>query len=496
MPEPTPKPDQATSLLNHANLATYFRSKDGEACASIPATLDSRTVVPLRSAAFRDWLIAEYYKQSQAAPSPSAFRAALRTLEARARYDDFPTQQVTHRLSHEGDPFLPSKIFLDLANPPGEILEITSRGWTLTDTNFKTAFRQATTTLPLPNPQPATTSSQPPATFTELSKLFRIPASQHATVLAWLASALRPTAPYPILVLDGPAGSGKSVLARALRALIDPSTVPIHRLPPRARDLLQLALRNWVLVFDLVHRVPYKISEALCAISSGDALEITQPDLREPLVIQIARPMILVAPHDETQRAFAPPRTLANRTLTVHLDHIACPRPEAVIWSAFEALRPAVLSSLSDAVSTAMCRIRDIDLGNVPRFPDCAAWTLAAAPCLGLDAAAVIGAFAAPGSVWAGSDPLREAMHALLEPEGAWTGEADHLLHQLRARVPFAALPSTPKGLSQTLPSVSGIRISRSRNQQGRRVLTIARILDASQEKDVREGHTITTSLS
>src|SRR5271154_3493410 len=121
-------PDHAKALLQYASQATPFLSKDGEACASIPGSVDHRTVVALRSADFRDWLIAKFYKDHDTAPSAAAFRAAIRTLEARARYDNFPTQRVTRRLGFEGEPYLPSKITLDLANPAGEILEITSRG--------------------------------------------------------------------------------------------------------------------------------------------------------------------------------------------------------------------------------------------------------------------------------------------------------------------------------------------------------------------------------
>ena len=487
MPDSFRKTDQVKSLLDQARQATPFRSKDGEACVSLPESVDHRSVVPLRSAAFRDWLTANFYKEFETAPSPDAFRAVLRTLEARARYGDFPVQRVAHRLGFDGDPYLPSKIILDLANPSGDILEITSRGWTLTN-NLRSAFRQSTTSRPLPCPQSSASHPQPRevpgteplAALRNLLNLAAGPAWDRA--IAWLTTAFRPTGPYPILVLQGPAGSGKSFLARALRALIDPSAAPVHRLPARERDLLQLAWHNWILIFDQVHRVPDKISETLCAISSGDALEMTQPDLGDPLVFEIARPMILIAPHDETQRAWIPPRTLANRTLTIQLETIAHPRPEADLWSAFESLHPAALAALSDAVSTALQRIRDIDLGNVARFPDCATWTAAAAPALHLDEAAVIHAFAGPNSSWAGSDPLRDAIHALLETTSVWRGEAADLLSQLRARAPLAALPSTPRGLTQALPGLSGIQITGSG-----RILTVTRILEASQRKDASQ---------
>lgn len=467
---------QAQALLYHARNATPFCSENGEPLASIPAGIDARAVSGIRSASFRDWLTANFYNEFETAPSATALRAALRTLEARARYGESGAQRVDYRLGFAGDPFLPSKIILDLANH-GELLEITSHGWSTT-ANLRHPFRQSTTSLPLPRPA---ASENCPDPLEALRALLNIPPEDPwHRCLAWLAGALRPRPPYPILVITGPAGSGKTFLARVLRALIDPSVAPVRRLPARDRHLLQLAFHNWILVFDLVHRVPTKISETLCALSSGDALEIAQPDLRDPLVFEIARPVILVSPQDETQRAWTPPRTLANRTLTIQLARIAHPRPEAALWSRFQALRSPLLAALADAVSTALRRFRDIDLGNVARFPDCAAWAAAAAPALGLPEPAVLTAFADPASFWSGRDPLREAIHALLASTGVWTGPAEALLNQLRATVPLAALPSTPKGLSQALPRIPGICLSRARNEAGQRILTLTRILDAS----------------
>jgi hypothetical protein len=291
-------------------------------------------------------------------------------------------------------------------------------------------------------------------------------------MLFWLTTALRPTGPYPILVLRGPAASGKSVLARALRTLIDPSIAPLHRLPARNHQLLHLARHNWILVFDHVHRIPIKISEALCAISSGDALETAQPDYRDPALSEIARPIILIAPLDEAQSPWTPTRSLSNRTLTIDLAPLAAPRSEAALWSDFEALRAPVLAELADAVSAALRNVRDIDLCNVARFPDCAAWAAAA----GLDAASIIEALTDSESMWIGSDPLRDTLYALLRTSPSWTGDAAALLTQLRAISPLATLPSTPKGLSQALARIPGISFSKSKGHEGQRTLSVSKI--------------------
>jgi hypothetical protein len=117
-----------------------------------------------------------------------------------------PAQKFDHRISFEGDPYAPSRIILDLANTGGELVDISSRGWEITN-NFHHSFRQSQTTLPLPTP-PESRGTPPPD---QLRKLLNLDTgSGWRRILAWTISAIRPTGPYPILVITGPARSGKS----------------------------------------------------------------------------------------------------------------------------------------------------------------------------------------------------------------------------------------------------------------------------------------------
>ena len=477
-----PRTDQTSALLYHARSSSPFISKDGQPCASVPAAFDSRHVLPIRSAGFRDWLTAAFYSEFELAPSPEAFRSAIRVLEARAKHGDFPSQKLDHRLGFEGDPYVPSKIILDLANPSGQVLEMDSHGWQIRD-NMYHSFRQSITTLAIPRPL-APPEDQPNASVEALdqfARLFMLDDAARARIAAWLVNALRPGGPYPILVLQGPSGSGKTTLARALRALIDPSPALVRRLPDDDDDLPAYAIDNWILAFDDAYKFSSKIADALGAVTSGDAIRIPQPDLRDAIEIEVARPMVLIAPNDEGQPAWIPPRALSHRTVTLQRPLIRRPHPERAIWSEFESLRPALLATLAQAVVTALQRIRDIDLPNVARFPDSAYWCAAAAPALGLTEEKIVEAISDPAAMWLGADPLRDALRTLLPPAAVWSGDATSLLNQLRAAAPRAALPPTPKALSQLLPGIFGFRVERTRTEQGR-TLHITRLPDLEQE--------------
>jgi hypothetical protein len=181
--------------------------------------------------------------------------------------------------------------------------------------------------------------------------------------------------------------------------------------------------------------------------------------------------MILIAPLDDAQAPWIPTRSLSNRTLTIDLAPIVAPRSEAALWSDFEALRSPVLATLANAVSSSLRYIRDLDLGHVPRFADCAAWAAAAAPILSLNPAAIVEAISDPDSVWLGADPLRDTLYTLLRANPKWSGDTRALLTQLQAIAPLAALPSSPKALNQYLARIPGITVSR--DQQ---TLTISRV--------------------
>jgi putative DNA primase/helicase len=211
-------------------------------------------------------------------------------------------------------------------------------------------------------------------------------------VVAWIVAALRHRGPFPILVVNGEAGAGKSLFTRMVRSLVDPSAAPIRAVPRDDRDLVVSASNSWVLAFDNLSTVPAWLADALCrlATGSGFATRMLHTD-REEMIFDGARPIIMNGIPTLTDRA-----DLADRAITIHLR--ALPengrRPEDELLTEFELVRPQIIGALMDALSRALGNIANVKLDRTPRMADFAKWITAAEPGLGWEPGSFIEAYA------------------------------------------------------------------------------------------------------
>ena len=211
-------------------------------------------------------------------------------------------------------------------------------------------------------------------------------------VVAWIVAAPRHRGPFPILVVNGEAGAGKSLFSRIVRSLVDPSAAPIRAVPRDDRDLVVSALNSWVLAFDNLSSVPAWLADALCrlATGSGFATRALHTD-RDELIFDGARPIILNGIPTLTDRA-----DLADRAVTIHLQ--ALPenerRSEDDLLADFEQARPSILGALLDAVSRALGNVASVKLERTPRMADFAKWITAAEPGLGWEPGSFLAVYA------------------------------------------------------------------------------------------------------
>jgi hypothetical protein len=343
--------DPFAPLIAIAQRGIPFTSSDGQAFVRLPVPSGGFYILPVRSPSFRDWFFREFFAQYRTLPGSHSFHAVLNHLEAAAGNDgENQRLSVWRRVGSRGAGLSPAQIFLDLANPQREVVEISRTGWkTTAGTGALLETSRSTVSLPaplaneatephLPNPSPQ--PCEPGEPLDVLRSCLNLPSrSAWLRCLAWLLSALRPSGPFPVLILQGPPGSGKTFAARILRSLIDPSTAPLPPIPSSVRDLLPLARHNWILAFDHISTLSPPLADALCRLSSGLGASFREAvgPTPEPLHQSYRRLVLLTV----TSRWSCPPE-LAERALTVTLPSLTAnrvnpgPRTEQSLLTIFD----------------------------------------------------------------------------------------------------------------------------------------------------------------
>ena len=483
-------------LIPIAQHGVPFTSGSGQAFVRLRVSTEGFVILAVRSQAYRDWFFAQYYAAHDALPSSHAFRTILHHLEAQANNDsDNRRLSVFRRVGSRGQGFIPDQILLDLANSEGQFVEISPDGWRVTaGTNALLQTSLSARELPAPLHGPEDAPPDPAATLETLRACLNLSSrADWLRCLAWLLAALRPTGPFPILILQGPPGSGKTSAARLLRFLIDPSTAPFTPFPHNTRHLLSLARHNWVLAFDHIGKLSPQLGDALCRLSTGVGVLVPETPLpdptRDPLLKHLSRPMIFTV----TDK-WSPAPDFAGRALAVTLPEIPNTnrRADTDLLTTYSDAYPHLLGALCSAVATALQRVSAVRFSEATRQAGAQAWAMAAAPALGCTEAEMQQAFTGPTA-----HPLVQSIEALLIPQGLWTGTAADLLPHLAPSTEY----QTPKGLSQHLKTAAprlasaGIQLAFSRSRRGDRIIELRRNpFDASSGIDPQDASKTTVA--
>jgi len=242
------QPELLTKMIDLARRGYSFTAADGHSVARSEAFLRFKTfdgchsvarsdTIPVRSAGFREWFTYACYCELDSLPTSRQFHAILDLFEGEAHSDE--SRQgwpVYRRVGRVGPRRLPDQIILDLANSRYQFVEIAPTGWKLAGgptALFQTS--RSTLSLPAPVSTPAgdTRALASPSPLDTLRSCLNLPSrAAWLRCLAWLLSAFHPYGPFPFLIIQGPPSSGKSLAARVLRYMVDPSSAPSPPSPP------------------------------------------------------------------------------------------------------------------------------------------------------------------------------------------------------------------------------------------------------------------------
>ena len=429
---------------------------------------------PVRSREFRMWLAKRFYDETGSTIGGQALEDGVRVFEARAVNDGPEYEPFVRVGQHNGN------LFVDLCDAYWRVVKVTATSWSMNgDPPLK--FLRSSSMRPLPEPERG-------GMIEDLRDDFLNVRSDDDFMLAvaWQVAALSGRGPYPVLILNGEQGTGKSVFSRLIRSLVDPSAAPIRAIPKDDRDLVISASNSHVLAFDNLSGVPAWFADALArlATKSGFATRMLHTD-REEFIFEGARPIVLNGIPTLTDRA-----DLADRAITIHLAVIPEDkrRPEGELFAAFEAKRPAILGALLDALSAALRNLPTVRLDRAPRMADFAKLISAAEPGLGWEPGAFIEVYRKNRHDVTESafeaDPVAVAIRDYVSvdhPDG-WTGTATELLNVINGRVSDGMRrsriwPDTAQRLGNRIDRVAPLLRSKGflveRRHSGQRLITI-----------------------
>jgi hypothetical protein len=341
---------------------------------------------------------------------PQAITTAVGELDATALLEGPRTEvnlRVAEHITEEGE----KQVLIDLCNDEWEWVEVRNDGWDVRRGEPPVRFVRSNAMLPLPYPTRD-------GSVEDLKKIVNLPKrgaeKSWSLILAWLVQALSPCGgDYPILVLLGGHGTGKTTLVELFRKLVDPAVVE-HEHEKSYHELKTLYIEvvsSWVLAVDNVSQLPNWLSDSFCRIASGAGFKPrTLFTDRDQQIFRGKRPIVMDGISEVVRKS-----DILDRTLLIDVPPISGSRRkyEEQVWAEFGEYHAGILGALLDAVSAGLANKDSVVLEDKhkSRLIDFDRWAVATEAALGMK----------PGTyVKAREDSRRSATTKALESEPIW----------------------------------------------------------------------------
>lgn len=436
---------QLDLLLEIGSRHKLFRDPGGDTFAQLMHD-GHLEVHAIESKGYREHLAGEYYAITAKGCSRKVMVDALDTLAAQARFAG-ETRPVWLRTAHDQ-----GAVVIDRGDPDWSEIYVDRTGWEV-GPGGGVAFRRPHRMKPLPLPDESVT---PAEGFARLWKYANVKPADRVLVAAFILGAFKPQGPYPLLMVSGEQGTGKSTFSRLLKRLIDPSAAPLRQPPKEPRDVLVAALNTWLLCLDNLSWLPPDLSDTLCRISTGGAISerTLHTNLAETLV-EVQRPVVMNGIEELATRP-----DLAQRGIHVELEPVSRVLPEAKLFRDFDADAPAIFGALLTALAVCVGTHEGVKLDPMPRMADFAQWAAAGMTTLGFQTSDFLAAYHANQDAGLkqglDSSPVGRAVVEFMATRNEWRGTASELLASLRDLadandVRSRQWPKVPRALSAAL---------------------------------------------
>jgi hypothetical protein len=374
----------------------------------------------LESDFFKSWVIKRIYEQKEKPPTQSAVADAINTIRGLISYNNsIPKKEISLRVG--GDY---KELFIDLCNDSWEAIKINAEGWGVVSCP-RTPFRRYKAMRPLPEPQRG-------GNIELLRKYVSCEGDDFVLFVFWLIGAFSPVSPYPLMILQGTQGAGKSTHSKIARSLVDPNVGVIRSTPKNEQDLMISANSSWVMAYDNLSGIPTWLSDSLCRLSTGGGLSTRKLYSNdEETIFTATRPIILNGIDDIATRG-----DLADRSLIIHLQSISEQKrkSEKEYWEEFKNDHALIFGAICDILSSCIRNLPNVYLDKLPRMADFAKWATAGEQQAGFESGAFMNAYNRNRSeaieITLQNDIFISSLIKFMLERSEWIGSPEKLLNQ------------------------------------------------------------------
>jgi len=353
------EPKQDVLLIRIATkYCQFFHNNQNEAFVKINLT-DHTEIWNLNSAGFKDWISRQLWVRHKQGLNSISYKSAIAVLRGMAVYEG-ATQEVYLRVAQ-----IKNTIYIDICNDKWQVIKINNKGWEVIDQTPVSFIRSKNMQpLPLPNQQ---------GDINLLRKHLNIQDKDFVLIVGWLLMSLQAgRGAYPIMVLQGSAGCGKTTISRMLRQLVDPNKADLLS-KPKTQDMRVIGVNNYVLAFDNLSGIHPNYSDALCKIATGDNQTVrVLYTTNDEMTLSIKKPILLNGIDEIAERG-----DLVSRSIKIELQKPKQSKTETSVWSEFMANTPDILGALLDGLSMSLKNSDKIKIDQLLRMSDFCKWASA-----------------------------------------------------------------------------------------------------------------------
>lgn len=273
--------------------------------------------------------------------------------------------------------------------------------------------------------------------------------------------------PYPILVIQGDKGSGKSFFCNnVIRGIIDPNSMSGVALTRKMDDYALILNSMFLAVFDNLRSLSKAQSDMLCTTATkGSAPRRTLYTTDELTLLELHSPLVLNAIHDIIKES-----DLASRCVHVRLKPMLSDqrKSEQLLKAELDKLMPDIFGALLMLTAKAMEVLPTVKVTHSARMMDFAQWIGALERVLGITAGKLqrvyqqnVELLMASGMV---DDSLTIALQKLvksLKMGEVWKGTPSSLLTKIQE---FESSHYLPKGAAALTAKMKGQESSLNAN--------------------------------